>query len=47
MSNSPHIDVQDIESLGMIAGIVDKIGILEIIDKHLVTHEQELVHTSL
>jgi len=32
----PEIDVQDIDHLGIIAGIVDDIGIVEIIDRELV-----------
>ena len=43
MSSSPKIDVQDIDHLGIIAGIVDEIGIVEIIDGLLGTHEQEVV----
>nr|MDJ0590730.1 DUF4277 domain-containing protein [Pleurocapsa sp. MO_226.B13] len=33
-----EIDVQDIEHLGIIAGIVDEIGIVEIINRLLGTH---------
>ena len=37
--NQPiEIDVQDIDHLGIIAGIVDEIGIVEIIDRLLGTH---------
>jgi len=43
MSSSQEIDVQDIDHLGIIAGIVDEIGIVEIIDQLLGTHEQEKV----
>lgn len=39
----PQIDVQDIDHLGIIAGIVDDIGIVEIIDQELGTHPQEKV----
>ncbi|MGR3280736.1 DUF4277 domain-containing protein, partial [Acaryochloris marina NIES-2412] len=37
------MDVQDIDHLGIIAGIVDEIGIVEIVDRLLGTHEQENV----
>ena len=43
MSDSPQIDVQDIDHLGIIAGIVDDIGIVQIIDQLLGTHHQEQV----
>lgn len=43
MSHSPQIDVQDIDHLGIIAGIIDDIGIVEITDQLLGTHEQEQV----
>lgn len=39
----PEIDVQDIDHLGIIAGIVDDIGIVEIIDRELGSHPQEKV----
>ena len=38
-----RIDVQDIDHLGIIAGIIDDIGIVEIIDKELGSHPQEKV----
>lgn len=42
--NQPiEIDVQDINHLGIIAGIVDEIGIVEIINRLLGTHSQEEV----
>jgi hypothetical protein len=37
------IEVQDIDHLGLIAGIIDDIGIVEIIDQELGTHAQEKV----
>ena len=40
-----QIDVQDIDHLGIIAGIVDDIGIVEIINRELGTHPQEKVST--
>lgn len=43
MSPSQEIEVQDIDHLGIIAGIVDEIGIVEIIDELLGTHDQEQV----
>lgn len=39
----PQIEVQDIDHLGIIAGIIDEIGIVEIIDRELGTHPQEKV----
>lgn len=39
----PQVDVQDINHLGIIAGIIDEIGIVEIIDRELGTHPQEKV----
>jgi transposase len=39
----PEIDVQDIDHLGIITGIVDDIGIVEIIDRELGIHPQEKV----
>ena len=39
----PQIDVQDIDHLGIIAGIADEIGIVEIIDRELGSHPQEKV----
>ena len=42
--NQPiEINVQDIDHLGIIAGIVDEIGIVEIINRLLGTHSQEEV----
>jgi transposase len=42
--NQPiEIDVQDINHLGIIAGIVDEIGIVEIVDRLLGTHPLEEV----
>lgn len=38
-----QIEVQDIDHLGIIAGIIDDIGIVEIIDKELGSHPQEKV----
>ena len=43
MKKEIQIDVQDIDHLGIIAGIIDEIGIVEIIDKELGTHSQEKV----
>jgi transposase len=43
MSLENQIDVQDIDHLGIIAGIVDDIGIVEIIDRELGSHPQEKV----
>ena len=38
-----EIDVQDIDHLGIIAGLVDEIGMVEIINRLLGTHPQEEV----
>ena len=43
MEKEIQIDIQDIDHLGIIAGIIDEIGIVEIIDKELGTHSQEKV----
>ena len=43
MKTEIRIDVKDIDHLGIIAGIIDDIGIVEIIDKELGSHPQEKV----
>lgn len=43
MSAPQAIDVQDIDHLGIVAGIIDEIGIVGIVDELLGTHEQEHV----
>jgi transposase len=43
MKTEVQIDVQDLDHLGIIAGIVDEIGIVEIIDKEIGTDEREKV----
>ena len=43
MSLESQIDVQDLDHLGIIAGIIDDIGIVEIIDRELGKHPQEKV----
>lgn len=43
MQPQSEVDVQDIDHLGIIAGIIDDIGILEIIDRELGNHPQEKV----
>ena len=43
MPTTQAIDVQDIDHLGIVAGIVDEIGLVEIVDELLGTHEQEQV----
>ncbi len=40
---APRIDVQNIDHLGIVAGIVDEIGLVEEIDRKLGTHPQEHV----
>ena len=39
----PNIEVQDIDHLGIIAGIIDDIGMVETINKMIGEHPQELV----
>jgi len=41
MKPEVQIDVQDIDHLGIIAGIVDEIGIVEIIDQEIGTDPRE------
>jgi len=43
MTKKVQIDVQDIDHLGIIAGIIDEIGIVEIIDKEIGTDVREKV----
>lgn len=43
MKTEVQIDVQDIDHLGIIAGIVDEIGIVEIIDQEIGTDPREKV----
>ena len=43
MKTKVQIDVQDLDHLGIIAGIVDEIGIVEIIDKEIGTDERDKV----
>lgn len=43
MKANTEIEVQDIDHLGIIAGVVDEIGIVEIIDELVGSHEQEKV----
>ncbi len=44
MTASPlDIRVQDIDHLGIVAGITDEIGLVEQINKQLGTHAQEIV----
>lgn len=40
-SDAPQIEVQNIDHLGIVAGIVDEIGLVEEIDHRLGTHSQE------
>jgi transposase len=47
MNHPIDIDVQDIDHLGLIAGIIDEIGIVEIIDRLLGTHPLEAVSAGL
>jgi transposase len=42
-SKTPRIEVQDIDHLGIVAGIVDEIGLVEEIDRKVGTHPQEHV----
>ncbi|MGK7908783.1 MAG: IS1634 family transposase [Synechococcus sp.] len=43
MSEPLAIDVEDVDHLGIIAGIVDESGLVEIVNEQLGTHEQESV----
>jgi transposase len=43
MKTEVQIDVQDLDHLGIIAGIVDEIGIVEVIDKEIGTDLRENV----
>ena len=43
MKTEVQIDVQDLDHLGIIAGIVDEIGIVEVIDKEIGTDVREKV----
>jgi|GEM_PF-4885626 len=43
MNQTAEIDVQDIDHLGIIAGIVDEIGMVEMLNDLLGTHPQEQV----
>jgi len=38
MRQSIEIEVQDIDHLGLIAGIIDDIGIVDLVDQELGTH---------
>lgn len=42
-SEHPEIEVQDIDHLGIVAGIVDEIGIVELIDELISSHELEKI----
>ena len=45
-SDAPQIEVQNIDHLGIVAGIVDEIGLVEEIDELLGTHSQEHISSS-
>ena len=47
MKTEVQIDVQDLDHLGIIAGIVDEIGIVEVIDKEIGTDAREKVSARL
>ena len=40
-----EIQVKNIDHLGIIAGIVDQIGLVEEIDRHIEKHPQQLIST--
>jgi len=42
MTTQPEILVQDIDHLGIIAGIIDEMGLVEEIDRQLGTPQQQL-----
>jgi hypothetical protein len=39
-ANVPRIEVQDIDHLGIVAGIIDETGLVEEIDRRVGTHPQ-------
>ncbi|GAB4209632.1 MAG: hypothetical protein Fur006_69500 [Coleofasciculaceae cyanobacterium] len=43
MTTQPEILVQDIDHLGIIAGIIDEMGLVEEIDRHLGKPQQQQV----
>ena len=45
-AQQPQIEVQDIDHLGIVAGIIDEIGLVEEIDRRVGTHPQEHVSSS-
>jgi len=45
-AQQPHIEVQDIDHLGIVAGIIDEIGLAEEIDRRVGTHPKEHVSSS-
>ncbi|MEH2126756.1 DUF4277 domain-containing protein [Nostoc sp.] len=47
MKTELQVDVKDIDHLGIIAGIIDEIGLVEIIDQEIGTHAQEKVSAGL
>lgn len=47
MKTELQVDVKDIDHLGIIAGIIDEIGIVKIIDQEIGTHAQEKVSAGL
>lgn len=40
---TPHIEVEDIDHLGIVAGIIDEIGLVEEVDHKLGTHSQQYI----
>jgi transposase len=42
-SKAPRIEVQDVDHLGIVAGIIDEAGLVEEIDRRVGTHPQERV----
>ena len=45
-AQQPQIEVQDIDHLGIVAGIIDEIGLAQEIDRRVGTHPQEHVSSS-
>jgi transposase len=45
-AQQPQIEVQDIDHLGIVAGIIDEIGLAEEIDRRVGTHPQEHLSSS-
>jgi hypothetical protein len=45
-AQQPQIEVKDIDHLGILAGVIDEIGLAEELDRRVGTHPQEHVSSS-